>query len=92
MSSLPQNAVARPLPRFAGRNGMLDRYFYFAMSLLVAAIVVWGFSRTVGAALFHPDVPRPFLLRIHAVVFGTWVVCGPFSVQRVRSIGDCYPC
>jgi hypothetical protein len=85
MSSLPQNAVARPLPRFAGRNGMLDRYFYFAMSLLVAAIVVWGFSRTVGAALFHPDVPRPFLLRIHAVVFGTWVVFYIFQSTLVRA-------
>ena len=41
-----------------GRNGILNRYFYFAMSLLLAAIVVIGFKRTVNANLFHPAVPR----------------------------------
>jgi hypothetical protein len=40
-----------------GRNGILSRYFYFAMSLLVAAIVVVGFKRTVNDNLFHPAVP-----------------------------------
>ena len=50
---------------FTGRNGILCRYFYFAMSLLLAAIVVDGFS-DVNANLFHPAVPRPFILWIHA--------------------------
>jgi hypothetical protein len=31
-----------------GRNGIVQRYFYFAMSLLLAAIVVSGFKRTTG--------------------------------------------
>jgi hypothetical protein len=57
-----------------GRNGILHRYFYFSMSLLVAAIVVAGFKRTVNANLFHPAVPRPFILWIHGAAFAGWVI------------------
>ena len=57
-----------------GRNGLVQRYFYFAMSLLLAAIVVAGFKRTVNANLFHPVVPRPFILWIHGAAFAGWVV------------------
>src|ERR1700733_11168221 len=59
---------------FTGRNGTLCRYFYFAMSLLLAAIVVSGFKRTVNDNLFHPAVPRPFILWIHASTFTAWVI------------------
>jgi len=57
-----------------GRNGILCRYFYFAMSLLVAAVVVAGFKRTVNDHLFHPAIPRPFLLWIHGAAFAGWVI------------------
>jgi FtsH-binding integral membrane protein len=57
-----------------GRNGILCRYFYFAMSLLMAAIVVAGFNRTVNENLFHPAVPRPFILWIHGAAFAGWVI------------------
>ncbi len=57
-----------------GRNGILSRYFYFAMSLLVAAIVVTGFRRTVNDNLFNPAVPRPFILWIHGSAFAAWVI------------------
>ena len=57
-----------------GRNGILHRYFYFSMSLLVAAIVVAGFKRTVNDHLFHPAVPRPFILWIHGAAFAGWVI------------------
>jgi hypothetical protein len=55
-------------------KGLVRRYFYFSMSLLLAALVVWGFSRTVNASLFHAAPPRPFLLWIHGAVFSSWVV------------------
>lgn len=58
----------------SGRNGVVQRYFYFAMSLLFAAIVVDGFRRTVDSNLFHPAVPRPFILWIHASAFSGWVI------------------
>jgi FtsH-binding integral membrane protein len=57
-----------------GRNGIVCRYFYFAMSLVLAAIVVSGFKRTVNTNLFHPAVPRPFILWIHGAAFAGWVI------------------
>jgi hypothetical protein len=57
-----------------GRNGLVQRYFYFSMSLLLAAIVVAGFSRTVNDSLFHPAIPRPRILWFHAAAFAGWVV------------------
>ncbi len=65
-----------------GRNGILCRYFYFAMSLLLAAIVVAGFKRTVNENLFHPAVPRPFILWIHASAF---TVVGDLLYLSVRA-------
>lgn len=56
------------------RTRLLGRYFYFFMSLLIAAVVVYGFSRTVGKGLIHPDIPRPFVLHLHAAVFSGWVL------------------
>jgi hypothetical protein len=73
---------------FSGRNGILCRYFYFAMSLLVAAIVVAGFKRTVNDHLFHPAVPRPFILWIHGAAFAGWVIffiCQS-TLVRVRKV------
>lgn len=61
------------------------RYFYFAMSVLVLAIVLLGFGRNIDSRLIHPAAPRPFILFIHATVFSGWVLL--FMVQSffVRS-------
>jgi FtsH-binding integral membrane protein len=67
-----------------GRNGILSRYFYFSMSLLVAAIVVAGFRRTVNDNLFHPVVRRPFILWIHGSAFAAWVCFFIFQSTLVR--------
>jgi hypothetical protein len=71
-----------------GRNGLVHRYFYFAMSLLLALIVVSGFRRTVNDNLFHPAVPRPFILWIHAAAFAGWVVffIGQSTLVRVHKV------
>lgn len=58
----------------ARRSGFLERHFYFGMSLLIAAVVVYGFSRTVNQNLFHPAVPRPLVLYLHGAIFSGWVV------------------
>jgi hypothetical protein len=52
----------------------LSRYFYFCMSLLMAGLVVWGFSRTVNAHLFHANPPKPLLLWMHGAAFSTWML------------------
>ena len=88
MASSLQGALVVPRAPAAGRYRLLDKYFYFAMSLLFAAIVIAGFSRTVNLNLFHPAVPRPTLLWIHAAAFTLWIVF--FILQsalvRVRKV------
>jgi hypothetical protein len=64
---------------------LIDKYFYFAMSLLVVAIVGSGFGQTVNANLLHPDVPRPFILWIHAAAFTAWVLFFVVQSALVRS-------
>jgi len=78
----------RPLT-VTGRNGLVHRYFYFSMSLLLAAIVVEGFKRTVDHNLFHPAVSRPFILWIHASAFAGWVIffIGQSALVRVHKVG-----
>jgi hypothetical protein len=77
-----ETSTINPLKTF------LSRYFYFSMSLVMAALVVWGFSHTVDASLFHANPPRPMLLWMHGAAFSAWVLF--FIVQsslvRVRKI------
>lgn len=43
------------------------------MSLVIATVVVYGFSGTVGNRLIHANPPRPILLWVHAALFSSWV-------------------
>jgi hypothetical protein len=69
-------------------NQFLQKYFYFAMSLLLAVIVVSGFQRTVSVNLFHPAVPRPCILWMHATAFSLWVIffIAQSALVRVRKV------
>lgn len=91
MASASQSVAVRPVSRVSrilGRGGLVDRYFYFFLSLVVAGIVVAGFSQTVDRNLFHAAPPKPVLLWIHAAAFSGWVVF--FILQsalvRVRKV------
>jgi len=66
----------------------LSRYFYFCMSLVLAAIVLVGFSRTVDTNLFHANPPRPWLLWLHGAAFSTWIVffIAQSALVRVRKV------
>jgi hypothetical protein len=84
-------SAGRPIatfrPSFPVR--LLDKYFYFSMSLLIAAVVVAGFSRTVNQRLLHPAVPPPSLLWVHGLVFSAWVLffilqSGLVRMRKVR--------
>jgi len=76
-------------PSATARRGfgvrLLDKYFYFGMSLLIPAIVIYGFSHTVGENLLHPAVPRPTILWFHSAVFSGWVLFFIFQSALVRS-------
>ena len=54
--------------------GLMDRNFYFAMSLLIAGVVIFGFGQTVDHRLIHARVRRPVLVWVHGVVFSAWVM------------------
>jgi hypothetical protein len=60
-------------------------YFYFFMSLLIAAVVVCGFGPTIDQRFLHPNHPKPLLLSIHAAVFAAWVVFYIVQSALVRS-------
>src|SRR5579872_4786361 len=58
------------------------------MSLVMAALVLWGCSHTVEASLFHANPPRPLLLWMHGAAFATWVVLliVQSAMVRVRKV------
>jgi hypothetical protein len=85
MASVSQSVMSRPMVKWGGRNGWVDRYFYFAMSLLTAGIVVWGFSHTVMDNLVHAAPPRPWLLWVHGAAFSSWVVFYIVQTSLVRT-------
>ena len=66
----------------------LSRYFYLCMSLVMAGLVVWGFSRTVDAYLFHAKPRRPLLLWMHGAAFSIWIVffIAQSALVRVRKV------
>lgn len=55
-------------------SAFLRRWFWFAMALLLAAIVYYGFSHTIEENLFHGSFPRPAVLYVHAAAFSAWTL------------------
>jgi hypothetical protein len=85
MASISQSAAAGRPGAITGRNGLLDKYFYFAMSLVFAGIVVTGFSKTVDQNLFHAAIPRPLILWFHGAAFSGWILFYFFQSTLVRT-------
>src|ERR1700689_1626043 len=75
--------VALPHP-YATPAAFLRKYFYFCMSLLIAVVVVYGFSHTIGQNLLHASPIPPFILTIHAIVFPGWVLFFILQTALVR--------
>ena len=69
-------------------KSFLSRYFYFSMSLVMAGLVVWGFSHTVDQNLLHAKPARPMLLWMHGAAFSTWMVffIAQSALVRVRKV------
>ena len=90
MSVTRQNSIhsapVQGIALSAKRAGLLDKYFYFFMTLLIAGVVVYGFSRTVNENIIHPAVPRPFILYLHATIFTGWLVFFIFQSVLVRTL------
>ena len=67
------------------RAGLPNQYFYFCMSLLIAAVVVYGFGQEIDQRFLHPSHPKPLLLSIHAVIFFGWVILYVVQSALVRT-------
>lgn len=80
--------VQRSAPTAPARHASAStpRLFYLAMSLLMLALVTYGFSRTVGPALLNSHRPRHvvLLLSIHGVVFYGWMLLMVVQSALVR--------
>ncbi len=63
----------------------LRQYFYLCMSLLIAVVVVYGFSHTIAENLLHASPLSPFILTIDAIVFPGWVLFFILQSALVRS-------
>lgn len=78
-------AAVPPANGITGRKGLIDKYFYFAMSLLAVVVAVWGFHYTIDANLLHPSIAPPFIIWIHAAVFSLWLVFFVVQSALVRT-------
>jgi hypothetical protein len=58
--------------------------FFLGMSLLIAAIVAFGFGQTLEARLIDPPSPRPTILYVHIALFVAWVLLFISQAMLVR--------
>ena len=68
-----QAVTAMPVSESSHSARFLEKYFYQGMSLLIAAVVIYGFSQTIDRKLVHATPRPPILLWVHAYVFSGWV-------------------
>ena len=67
------------------RGGPVDRKFYLGMSLLVAVVVIYGFSQTINENLIHAVPSRPSILWVHGVLFSSWLIFFILQSALVRT-------
>ncbi len=78
--AMPPSGASRP-----ARTRVLRDHFYLLMSVLVAVVVTYGFSFTIGDNLVHPAVARPSILYVHAAVSTGWLVFFALQTALVRA-------
>jgi len=86
-ASIPA-AIEREASATKQRKRFLARYSYFSTSLVMAVLVVWGFSHTVDDHLLHARPARPLLLWFHGAVFSAWIVLfiAQSALVRMRKV------
>lgn len=87
MSTTPSPSISVAVPRVSSVpvSRSLHKNFYFIMSLVIAAVVIDGFSRTVSNSLIHATPLRPLVLWLHAAVFFGWVFFYILQTALVRT-------
>ena len=77
-------SVTRPAAGWLEPRGWVNLNFYFVMTVLCSAILLWGFGHTVPSVLLHPAVRRPRILWLHSVVFSSWLLFAMLQTGLVR--------
>ena len=58
--------------------------FFLLMSVVIAAVVIYGFGFTVADNLIHPSYPRPWVLYVHVAVMAAWMVVFILQASLIR--------
>lgn len=74
-----------PVARGWSFRSAVGKSFYLGMSLLIAAVVAYGFSQTVDHKLIHATPARPWLLWVHGSLFAAWVAFFVLQTALVRT-------
>jgi hypothetical protein len=66
---------------------VLNRWFYFGMTLLASAVVTYGFGRQIEPRLLEGP-PRPVVLWVHSILFSFWMafLIAQSALVRVRNV------
>jgi hypothetical protein len=69
-------------------SDLLNRWFYFGTSLLVTAVVMYGFGRQIESRLLDAAPPRPWILWVHSILFSAWMAffISQSALVRVRNV------
>ena len=67
------------MPAFAPHPA--DRFFYAAMSVVAAAVIVAGFASTYGPKVLSGSPAVPLVIHLHAALFACWL--GLFVAQTL---------
>ncbi|WP_263367119.1 hypothetical protein [Edaphobacter bradus] len=80
-------ALPQTPPASRKMAAVLNRWFYFGMTLLATAIVAYGFARRIEPRLLEGP-PRPVILWVHSILFSLWMafLIAQSALVRVRNI------
>lgn len=71
---VPQSDRVGESARVATPAILLRQFYYFVFAVIIAALVIAGFTPRLNEHLLHSPTPLPFILYVHAAVFMSWIV------------------
>src|ERR1700754_2814412 len=57
----------------AQKKTLTGRYFYLGMMVTITALILFGFSHTVGTDVLHPAEAPPTILYVHVITYTAWL-------------------
>jgi len=53
---------------------LVGRTFHLSLMVLIAVLILYGFSHTIDRDVINPAQPQPLILYIHVAVFTSWLL------------------